>query len=579
MRDSRGSSLRAQRRYIGGKAGALVVSLLDRFVPTPRDDDPPDMLRRRRLLVASSFGLTLFAIPFLVAVYVLEGYMSPTAWSFVCGCALLLLNPFLLRWTQSHRISGLLLSLNLVANFVIMAYYNGGYHAAVLRWQPIVPLLAALLVGPAYSLVCMILVSVATVGFYCLTNLGYPFPEPLTPQQMQVFDLIGSVSVPIFIGLLAWVYEQLRQNAMDLVEKATLTLRHSERYFRALIENSSDFITIVDNTGTIQYCNPAYERGLGYRPTEVLGTKAAELVHPEDLVKISQAFQPEAAGTSPLIECRVRHCDGSWRTLEACADNLLNDPAVRGIVVNSRDITERKEVERLKDELVSTVSHELRTPLTSLRGFSELMLKKEFSLEQRQKFLSIIHNESTRLTNLINDFLDLQRMESGQQSYEFTTVSLDTLMHEIATIFVPQNGLHHLQVLFSGEAPQVRADADRLRQVLSNLLSNAVKYSPKGGQITLGARQEGAEVIAWVTDQGVGIPEQALPRLFTKFFRVDNRDTRTIGGTGLGLALAKQIVEAHGGRIWVESTEGQGSTFFFTLPLAQAMTHNTVMIA
>lgn len=568
MRASRQPTSRMPRRYIGGKIGALILLLVDHFVPTPRDDDPPDLLRRRRLLVASSFGITLFALPFLVTVYLIEGYMSPTAWSFVCGCILLLLNPFLLRWTQSHRIPGLLLSLNLVVNFIIMAYSNGGYHAAVLRWQPIVPLLAALLVGPAYGLICMVLVSVATVGFYFLTNLGYPFPEPLTPQQMQVFDLIGSISVPIFIGLLAWVYEQLRQNAMDLAERATLTLRHSERHFRALIENSSDFITIIDDTGVIQYCNPAYERGLGYCATELIGTKAAELVHPEDLVKIHQVFQPEASGASPLIECRVRHRDGSWRTLEACADNLLNDPAVRGIVVNSRDVTERKEVERLKDELVSTISHELRTPLTSLRGFSELMLKKEFSFEQRQKFLSIIHNESTRLTNLINDFLDLQRMESSQQSYELTPVSLDTLMREVATIFVPQDGLHHLQLLFSGAVPYVRADADRLRQILSNLLSNAVKYSPKGGQITLGARQEGKEVLAWVTDQGVGIPEESIPRLFTKFFRVDNRDTRTIGGTGLGLALAKQIIEAHGGRIWVESSPGVGSTFFFTLPVA-----------
>jgi PAS domain S-box-containing protein len=571
MKDDKQASPFKQRHYIGGKVGAFIVSFVDSFVPPPDKNDPSDVVRRHRLLVASSFGMTLFALPFLVAVYLLEGYMSPTAWSLVFGCLLLSLNPFLLRRTRSHRLPGFLLALNLVVTFVFIAYQNGGHQAAILRWQPVIPLLATLLVGPAYGLVCTGLVGITTAGFYFLTALGYSFPEPLTQKQMEAFDLIGSISVSIFIGLLAWVYEQLRQHAMELAERATTTLRYNERYFRALIENSSDFISIIDRDGVIQYCNPAYERKLGYRPTELLGKKAATLVHPEDLLKLRQVFRADARDTSPLVECRVCHKDGSWRTLEANAENLLHDPAVRGFVINSRDITERKEVEQLKDELVSTVSHELRTPLTSLRGFAELMLRKEFSPEQRQKFLSIIHNESIRLTDLINDFLDLQRMESGRQDYKITAVSLDVLMREAAAIFVPQDGVHQLRLLFSQELPQICADADRLRQVLSNLLSNAVKYSPKGGQITLGARQEGNEVLAWVADQGVGIPQEALPRLFKKFFRVDNRDTRTIGGTGLGLALAKQIIEAHGGRMWVESRLGVGSTFLFTLPVAASL--------
>lgn len=230
---------------------------------------------------------------------------------------------------------------------------------------------------------------------------------------------------------------------------------------------------------------------------------------------------------------------------------------------------ERKKIERLKDELVSTVSHELRTPLTSLRGFAELMLEREFPSEKQHEFLTVIHNESLRLTNLINDFLDLQRLESGHQTYDFRSVDLGEVLRETVTLFAHEDRHHTLRLVLPPSLPPVRADADRLRQVLSNLLSNAVKFSPQGGEVTLGARLEGRKkVVVWVADQGVGIPPEEMHKLFSKFFRIDNTETRSIGGTGLGLALVKEIVEAHGGQVWAESTSGQGSTFFFTLPTA-----------
>jgi len=146
------------------------------------------------------------------------------------------------------------------------------------------------------------------------------------------------------------------------------------------------------------------------------------------------------------------------------------------------------------------------------------------------------------------------------------------LIREVAAIHIPDTGSHAFVAEFPEQLPCVRADADRIRQVLSNLISNAIKYSPNGGQITVGARQHEGQVVVWVADEGMGIPAEAVSQLFTKFFRVDNGDTRRIGGTGLGLALVKNIVGAHDGEVWVESTEGVGSTFFFTLPIAHAST-------
>lgn len=224
-----------------------------------------------------------------------------------------------------------------------------------------------------------------------------------------------------------------------------------------------------------------------------------------------------------------------------------------------------RQSEQLKSELLMTVSHELRTPLASLRGFSELMLTRDFSPEERRQFLTIIHNEADRLTTLINNFLDLQRIEAGRQTYTFTYLTLKPLLCDAVAAFTGQ-GTHAFHLNVPDTLPLVRADGDRLRQVLANLLSNAVKFSPYGGDILVNAHQEGASVFVSVSDPGIGIAKDDIKQLFTKFYRVDSRETRRIGGTGLGLALVKEIIEAHQGQVWVESEQGLGTSFFFTLP-------------
>lgn len=166
---------------------------------------------------------------------------------------------------------------------------------------------------------------------------------------------------------------------------------------------------------------------------------------------------------------------------------------------------------------------------------------------------------------MINNFLDLQRIEVGRETYTFSHLALQPLLQDAVRVFTSQ-GAHAFQIMVPNSLPLVRADGDRLRQVLANLLSNAVKFSPHGGNILVSARHEGAAVIVSVTDQGIGIAKDATEKLFTKFYRVDNRETRAIGGTGLGLALVKEIIEAHQGQVWVESEQGLGSRFFFTLP-------------
>ncbi|MCC6390519.1 MAG: PAS domain-containing protein [Bryobacterales bacterium] len=231
------------------------------------------------------------------------------------------------------------------------------------------------------------------------------------------------------------------------------------------------------------------------------------------------------------------------------------------------EVQQRRKAEALKDELVSTVSHELRTPLSSLLGFSEIMLDEEYPREQQCEFLNIIRNESLRLTQLINDFLDLQRLESGRMAYALEPVKLEPLFRDMRAMFEPTSGSHRFVLETAADLQDVQADPNRLKQVLTNLVSNAVKFSPQGGDILLRARNTDSFVEVMVEDHGIGMPREAIPKLFQKFYRVDNADTRKIGGTGLGLALIREIVEAHRGTVWVESEHGKGSRFYLTLPV------------
>ena len=228
-----------------------------------------------------------------------------------------------------------------------------------------------------------------------------------------------------------------------------------------------------------------------------------------------------------------------------------------------------QELDKLKSEMINTVSHELRTPLASILGFAELLLKKSPNEEKAKKYINTIYSEAERLKLLINDFLDLQKIETGRFDLDMKQVSLTELLQKCIGVYDgQQTGNHDISLNIEDNLPMVTTDPDRITQVVGNLLSNAIKYSPNGGQIVVSAVRSGNnQVIVSIKDHGLGIPEEALKHLFTPFYRVDNSDRREIGGTGLGLAICHKLVHALGGDIWADSIHGQGSTFNFTLPL------------
>lgn len=354
-------------------------------------------------------------------------------------------------------------------------------------------------------------------------------------------------------------------------KRVETALRESEEQYRDLFENANDVIGTGTLENIITSANRRVEQMLGYSREEFVGKYFLDFATPKSRALIEERTRRRLAGeeVSSTVELELVHRDNSIVIVEGIV-RTHRDPDGKPIGVHAiyRDITARKDIERVKDELISTVSHELRTPLASLRGFAELMLQRDFPPEKQRELLTIIHTEAIRLSRLIDDFLDLHRIESGHQPYTFACLMLEPLLRESAELFANLEEPHPLRLAIAPALLPVRGDVNRLRQVLVNLISNAIKFSLRKEEIEVGARTEGHQVVVWVTDHGVGIPLEAVPKLFTKFFRVDNSDTRHIGGTGLGLALVREIIHAHQGKVWVESTVGGGSTFFFTLPHA-----------
>jgi signal transduction histidine kinase len=253
------------------------------------------------------------------------------------------------------------------------------------------------------------------------------------------------------------------------------------------------------------------------------------------------------------------------RSFNAMADSLQR---------SRNDLEERNrrlaESERLKTDLVSNVSHELRTPLASVLGFSDLMLRRDVDPDDRRRYLEVIRTESGRLATLLNDLLDLQRQELGVLELRSEEFDLNQLLRVQVTLYSAQSEVHEVSFDSAPEQLVVYGDPDRLAQVVGNLLSNAIKYSPDGGKVEVTAATIRGDAWVWVRDSGLGIPQEQQGQLFTKFFRGDAARVRGIRGTGLGLVLSRQILQAHRGDVGFESKEGQGSTFWIRVPAVAA---------
>ena len=382
-------------------------------------------------------------------------------------------------------------------------------------------------------------------------------------------------------------------NFRDITEQKDMqeALSRSEEHFRALIENSLEAMVIIDAKGLISYESPSFERLLGYKLQEHIGTSPLAHVHSDDLARVSKIFAEMIQKPSVVVhdELRVWHNDGSLRTIEVVGQNLLKNPAVKGIVTNIRDITERRKAEdalqqlyqqekelrqqieeemKRRVEFTRALAHELKTPLTSVLASADL-LASELHDEPLQTLAKNIRQGASNLGNRIDELLDLARGEVGMLQVKLDWVDILQLLREIADSMAPLASRRgqSLVLMLPPSLPQVRADTARLEQIVTNLINNALKFTPVGGSVRLKAKQKNSTIVVEVQDTGRGISKEDQKYLFQPYHRLQTDNSK---GLGVGLALCKVLVELHGGRIWVRSSPGKGSTFGFSLPLETA---------
>lgn len=369
--------------------------------------------------------------------------------------------------------------------------------------------------------------------------------------------------------------ERLARNAAAVIISAQMyrEVMEEKEELEHTIESLYAGLVMVNKRERITQMNASARRIFGVKNGEnVIGKPYKEIIAIDKVRELFENALEEQSESAAEISVKD-HESETERVFQVQAAIVRGDEEdnLIGAVAILNDITEIRNVERMKTAFVSTVSHELRTPLTSIKGFVSTLLQDTegfYDHETQREFLQIIDTETDRLKRLIDDLLNVSRIESGRAlQLNPKPVDVPELAEKVAAIQRSYTQKHHIILDFPEDFPTIIADEDKIDQVLTNLINNAIKYSPRGGEVRVKGVCEGDTVLISVSDQGIGIPKEHQAKIFERFHRVDNRDTREAGGTGIGLFLVKHLVERHGGQIWVESEEGKGSTFIFRLPL------------
>jgi len=346
------------------------------------------------------------------------------------------------------------------------------------------------------------------------------------------------------------------------------SLEEVSRKNRAMVENARDVIFSVDEHGTFLTVNPACQSVFGYSPEDLVGSKLIRIISRMDAGEVLDALKKViGGGDDQPFEFRIERKDG--RTIDIrCSFHWVKTE--KTIFCQAYDITESKQAERLRQEIMQMVSHDLKTPLSTVRSFLEMLDAGMFGEinERGHKLMKLADNSTSRMLTLIRDLLEIEKMEAGMLQLTKSDYPLQDLFDQAVGTVSSQAAEHVVRVVYEPSPVYVHVDPDRVIQILTNLLSNAIKFSPKRETVTVSSRLAGGMVEVGVQDKGRGIPAHVVDGIFDRFSQVKTTDATEKGGSGLGLAICKALVELHGGKIRVETVENQGSVFIFSLPKA-----------
>ena len=388
------------------------------------------------------------------------------------------------------------------------------------------------------------------------------------------------------VGRLQEALNDLLRRARERVESQTLTLREEQirtrllqadkQHMQAVLNSIAEAVLVTNSFGDITLANGAAEQALGFTFNAVDRKPLVEVLDDEGLLAaIDQLRRSESRVPRKVVEFE-RGGNGESRTYKATVNAVRNqagdDRELSGMVTVLHDVTREREVARMKNDFVSKVTHELRTPLSSIRAYVEMLVDGEAQdAETQNEFYKIIDSESDRLSRMIENILNISRIEAGVTKVQKQDLAVTGLLKKVVDCLKPQ-AVEKEQVLEAELSPvfyQVHADRDMLYQAILNVVSNAIKYTPAGGTILVASEMKDGLAVIKVSDTGMGIPEGDLPRLFEKFYRV-GANKKAAKGTGLGLALVKEIIETlHHGKVIVESEVGKGTIFTLQLPVAE----------
>ncbi|MBS3777267.1 MAG: response regulator, partial [Bacteroidales bacterium] len=410
----------------------------------------------------------------------------------------------------------------------------------------------------------------------------------------RIYGLI-SVNLPKHFAPLKEEQELVEEVAGDLafaLHKIRMEekLQQTEQQYRLLAETATDIICIHDMEGNIRYLNPTGLNILGKTREEITGDNIHNYIDDPGELHNRKEDRLKGDNATYTYQTYIKNAEAQPIPVEIKSTPLQQEGEMEGILIIARDITERKQAEkaletaknkaiesdRLKSTFLMNLSHEIRTPLNGIMGFSQILQEREFPFEKQKEFLNIIHEKADQLLNVLNNLLDLSKIEAGQLNIRQEDCYLNDLMYEIYDVYTLELEKQektdislHYHCGLTREESRLYSDCSRISQILNNLLSNAIKFSEEG-TIDFGYKfEEPHQLVFYIKDTGIGIHANKKNEIFEPFRQGDESTSREYEGTGLGLALSKSLVELLGGRIWLESEEGKGSTFYFTMPFSR----------